>query len=189
MSIASRIQNFRNPAQTVFTTAEIKQLSEITKDESLYNAINYAIQKKHLYRITKGIYSLDDNYSKQELANKLRTPSYISLYSVLSEEGIVFQPYTSIFLISKRSENVNLDGQEYVYRKIKDEILLNTKGIRNIQGVQKATPERAICDKLYLDGDEFFDNLRAIDWELMRSLNKTVYASNNIIQNFIANNS
>lgn len=151
----------------------------------MYNAIYYAVKQKELYTISEGIYSFDSNYSKKEFGNKYRTPSYISLYTVLQESGIVFQPYTSIFVITNRSESVDIDGQRYVYRKIKDEILLNPLGIEQKDGVSTATVERAICDKIYLDGVEYFDNLRNVNLDLIDRLNREVYEDNKNISRFL----
>ena len=102
--------------------------------------------------------------------------------------GIVFQPYSSIYIASRRSEEKIIDGQKYIYRKIKDEILLNPMGI-DMQGqISKASPERAICDKLYLDGIEYFDNTRNIDFEKMRLINIEVYKNNQAISTWISQN-
>ena len=120
-----------------------------------------------------------------ELGNKLRKPSYISLYTVLGERGVVFQPYPSIYLIANRTEVLKVDGQRYVYRKIKREILLNPQGLTAEGSVTKAGLERALADKVYLDGLEYFDNLRGVDWELLRKLNQEVYGGNSRITRFI----
>jgi hypothetical protein len=184
MNIANRLRKI-NKTATVFTVADIKKALGIKNQKSLYNAIYYAVNQKELYTISKGIYSFDSNYSKKEFGNKYRTPSYISLYTVLQELGIVFQPYTSIFVITNRSESVDIDGQKYIYRKIKDEILLNPLGIEQKNGVSTARVERAICDKIYLDGIEYFDNLRNVDLDLIDRLNKEVYGSNKNIFKFL----
>ena len=47
-----------------------------------------------------------------------------------------------------------VDGQNISIEKFKN-ILLNHMGTIFVDGVHKATPERALCDTLYLDGDEF----------------------------------
>lgn len=164
---------------------DIKKVLNIKNDKSLYNAISYAVKKQELYKISDGIYSIEKNYSKKEFGNRYRTPSYISLYTVLQEEGVIFQPYTSIYLISKRSEVVTIDEQKYVYRKIKDSILLNPLGIIQKENISIASIERAICDTIYLDGEQFFDNLRDVNWSLMSELNKEVYENNKNISNFI----
>ena len=140
---------------------------------------------KVLDRISRGIYCFSKDYSRQEFANKYRTPSYISLYTVLQESGVVFQLYSSIYLIANRSQETEIDGQKYIYRKIRDEILLNPLGISSLNNVYKAGPERAICDKLYLDGLEHFDNLRNINWDFIRRLNQEVYHHHRAIADFL----
>lgn len=174
--------------QTVFTLPEISLLTGQYKGQKLYSALKYAVKTGSIIRITKGFYAFNNLYNKQELANKYRTPSYISLYTVLQEAGVVFQPYDSIYTVSNRSEVVIIDGQKYIYRKIKDEFLLNPIGLVVKDGLNKATPERALCDKIYLDGDEYFDNLRTIDWSLVETINQQVYQNNPSIKEFIKKN-
>ena len=184
MNVANRLRKI-NKTDTVFTVIDIKKALDIKDQKSLYNAIYYAVKQKELYTISEGIYSFDSDYSRKEFGNKYRTPSYISLYTVLQESGTVFQPYTSIFVITNRSESVDINGQKYVYRKIKDEILLDPLGIEQENGVSTATIERAICDKIYLDGIEYFDNLRNVDLDLIDRLNKEVYERNKNISKFL----
>lgn len=186
MNIADKIRKI-DRISTVFTTAEIQSLLGIDSKKTVYNAIFYAVKKEELRQISEGIFAFDNKYSRQEFANKYRTPSYISLYSVLYDKGVVFQPYTSVYVVTNRSEKTEVDGQKYIYRKIKNDILLNPLGIEEIKGVNTATVERAICDKLYLDGDEYFDNIRAVDWSFMRDLNQKVYLNNPTIAKFILN--
>jgi hypothetical protein len=166
--------------QTVFTLSDIASLVGKQPDENLISAVSYHIKNGNLIRLSKGLYALDDDYSKKELGNKLRRPSYVSLYTVLQEEGVVFQPYTSIHLVTNRSETITVGGQKYIYRKIKDDILLNPLGVDDRQGVFQAHKERAILDKIYLDGDEYFDNLKGVDWDIAEKLNEVVYQSNRV---------
>jgi predicted transcriptional regulator of viral defense system len=184
MNIANKLRKINN-ISTVFTIADIKKALNIEDQKSLYNAVYYALKQQELYKISEGIYSFDTNYSKEEFANKYRTPSYISLYTVLRNSGVVFQEYTSIFVVTNRSETVDIDGQKYIYRKIKDEILLNPLGVYVKNGVNTASIERAICDKIYLDGLEYFDNLRNIDLDFIADLNKEVYDNNQNISEFL----
>lgn len=188
MSFVKDFIRSKNLSQTVFGFSDLSHAVPGYSGSKLRSALKYAIRKGDLYRISKGIYSLSKEYSKQEFANKYRSPSYIGLYTVLQQSGIVFQPYPSVYIIAERSEEIEIDSQKYIYRKIKNEILLNSTGIKNENNIQVATPERAICDKLYLDGDEYFDNLRNIDWDLMRELNGQVYDNNKIISDFINQN-
>ena len=175
----------KNSRQTVYLVSDLSQQVAGYSGAKLYSALKYATKKKDLNRITRGIYAFSKDYSRIEFANKFRTPSYISLYTILQEAGIIFQPYSDIYIVSQRSEVYEVDGQKYIYRKIKDNILLNRMGTIYVDGVHKATAERALCDTLYLDGDEFFDNLRDINWNLMKQLNSDVYANNKLIAGFI----
>jgi predicted transcriptional regulator of viral defense system len=166
--------------QTVFSLAEIARITGVKADKNLISAVSYYVKKGDLLRLAKGLYAFSNDYLRYELGNKLRTPSYVSLYTVLQDKGVVFQLYTSVFLASSRSETVTIDGQKFVYRKIKNEILLNNMGVENDGLVAVASLERAILDKIYLDGEEHFDNLRSVNWDKMEELNEQVYRHKNI---------
>ena len=56
------------------------------------------------------------------------------------------------------------------YKKIKDGILMNPKGIIMENGYSIASIERAFLDTLYLYGDYYFDNLSLIDWKKAEDL-------------------
>ncbi|MEK7168946.1 MAG: hypothetical protein AAB778_02935 [Patescibacteria group bacterium] len=186
MSFIKNIISHKNINQTVFGLSDLAY-KDYTGNK-LNSAIKYAVKQNELIRLSKGLYSLSKDYSKLEFANKFRSPSYISLYTVLSNNGVVFQPYTSIYVVSNRSFESEIDNQKYIYRKIKDSILLNPFGINNINYLTIASPERAICDKLYLDNEEYFDNLRNIDWELINRINTEVYSKNRVISKWIQKN-
>jgi len=188
MSFIKDFIKLRKNDQTVFRFSDLSQVVAGYTGSKLRSALKYALTKGDIFRISQGIYSLSKDYSRLEFANKYRSPSYISLYSVLQKEGIVFQPYSTIYVVSSRSQEIEIDGQKYIYRKIKDDVLLNPFGVKNENGIQIANIERAICDKIYLDGDEYFDNLRNIDWNLMTEINQKVYSENKLILNFINKN-
>lgn len=174
--------------QTVFSLAELSGINENYVGNKLNSAIKYLVKNNNLIRLSKGLYALNNNYSRHEFANKFRVPSYISLYTVLFNSGVVFQPHGSIYLLSKRSEIKMLGEIKIVYRNIKDEILLNPLGIKNTNGVYTASIERAICDKIYLDGNEYFDNLGNINWDYLKEINKNVYNDNKTITKWIQEN-
>jgi len=188
MSFIKDFIKSKKDSQTVFRFSDLSQVVEGYTGSKLRSALKYALAKGDIFRISQGIYSLSKDYSRLEFANKYRSPSYISLYSVLQKGGVVFQPYSTIYIVSNRSQEIEIDGQKYIYRKIKDNILLNSFGVKNEKGIQVANIERAICDKLYLDGNEYFDNLRNVNWNLMTEINTKVYRENKLILNFINKN-
>lgn len=188
MRFINDIYKYARNGQTVFSLADLSSISPSYSGKKLNSALKYLVKSKNLIRISRGLYAIDDNYSIQEYANKFRTPSYISLYSILSEKGVVFQPYDSIFAVSNRSEMKIIGGKKIIYRKISDEILLNPVGIENSGFVTKASVERAICDKIYLTGLEYFDNLRGVDFKKIDAINKEVYSNNKKISKWILQN-
>jgi predicted transcriptional regulator of viral defense system len=189
MTLIKEFLQKRPSKQTVFTVAEIAQITESSDSDKLKLALSNGARKGDLIRISRGLYAVNENYSLLELGAKLRRPSYLSFYSVLQEQGVVFQGYSSLFYATNRSEELRLKGQKFIYRKIKDEILLNPLGIDSGGPVARASLERALCEQLYLDGEEYFDNLRAVNWQLMKKINKKVYKNNSRIAAFISNNS
>ena len=150
---------------TVFT---FKELSLI------WNETDVTLTKKRVYRYTKmgklytirkGIYAKDKNYDRLELANKIFTPAYISLETVLSREGIVFQQYDRIFVVSYLSRKISCDGQTYVFRRMKDVILTNSLNVKKKGNYHIASKERAFLDTIYLNKNYHFDNLSSINWD------------------------
>ncbi len=150
---------------TVFTFKDILLSSRETNTSLLKRRINYYVKNKELYPIRKGIYAKDKNYDRLELANRIYTPSYISLETVLSREGIVFQHYEQIFLVSYLTREIICDGQKYVFRKIKDTILTNSHGLEKKDNYFIASRERAFLDTVYLNKSYYFDNLSSLDWD------------------------
>ncbi len=141
----------------------------------IWNETDVELIKKRVYRYTKmgklypirkGIYAKDKNYNKLELANKIFTPAYISLETVLSREGIVFQHYDQIFVVSYLSREISCDGQTYVFRRIKDVILTNSLNVEKKGNYYIASRERAFLDTIYLNKNYHFDNLSSIDWDV-----------------------
>jgi hypothetical protein len=118
----------------------------------------------------KGIYSKPD-YNNEELACLLYTPSYISLEYVLQKEGVIFQYDSRITSISYLSRTIEIEDNTFIYRKIKGEIIANSKGVNSIENrLNIATPERAFLDMLYLSKNAYFDNLNALNKEKVYDL-------------------
>ena len=158
-----------NDSRTVYTLPDIAMLVEESNFESINDKINYYVKTNRLNRPRKGIY-VKSNYNPLELACSLYTPSYISLEYVLQQAGIIFQYDSTITAVSYLSRKLNIDNNEYSYRKIKNEIIVDTTGIEQINNINIATPERAFLDTLYLNSNYYFDNLRLINREFVAKL-------------------
>jgi len=151
---------------TVLTTKEIALIWGETDMDTIKARINYYVKKGKLYPLRRGVYAKEKDYNRLELATKIYTPSYVSLETVLRKEGIIFQHYEAIFVVSYLSRQITCNGQKYVFRKIKDPVLSNDLGVEKKEGYYMATKERAFLDALYLYKGYHFDNLNSIDWNL-----------------------
>jgi hypothetical protein len=151
--------------KTVFTFKDISLLWGMTDRKSAVAGINYYVSTGDLYRIRRGIYAKDKDYDKVELASRIYTPAYVSFETVLARAGMIFQYYSQIFVASYLAREIIIDGQTYVYRKIKDTVLTEAAGVLNQDGTAVATKERAFLDTIYINTDYHFDNLGVLDWD------------------------
>ncbi len=149
--------------KTVFTLADIAMLSGDTDMISLSKKMNYYTKKGRLGNPRKGIYT-KPGYKPEEMACAIFKPSYLSLEYILQKEGIIFQYDSRLTSVSYLSRTVTVDGYVYIYRKIRNAILLNTAGILTQEnGISMAAAERAFLDLCYLQKHCYFDNLKPLD--------------------------
>src|SRR3990167_1553828 len=93
---------------SVFTVDTISQIFPDISQKGLLDRLYYFAKVGKLQRLRKGIYAKND-YNTFELANKVYTPSYISLETVLAQEGVIFQHYTKIFLVSYVTRTITIN--------------------------------------------------------------------------------
>ena len=151
--------------QTVFTSKEIAILNSEKKVKNLKSQLSYYVKKGSLFRVRRGFFVKDKDYDRKELATKIFTPSYVSLETVLAKEGVIFQYYSSIFLVSYLSRGISVNQDNFIYNKIKDPVILNQSGLINKGNHFEATKERAFLDRIYLSENYHFDNLNSINWD------------------------
>jgi hypothetical protein len=151
--------------KTVFTFKDISLLWGLTDRKSAVAGIHYYVSTGDLYRIRRGIYAKDKDYDKVELASRIYTPAYVSFETVLARAGMIFQYYSQIFVASYLTRELIIDGQTYVYRKIKDTVLTDAAEVLNQDGTAVATKERAFLDTIYINTDYHFDNLGVLNWD------------------------
>lgn len=163
------LQLYSRP-ETVFSMAEIAQLFPTIPYGSLRDRLYYFTKTGKIVQPHHGIYAKKD-YNVFELANKLYTPSYISLETVLAK-GVTFQYYETVFLVSYLTRTVTIDKTDLQYRQIKGEVLTNREGIEQKEGYFIASIERAFLDAIYIYKNYHFDNLGGVNWETVHSLKK-----------------
>lgn len=151
---------------TVFTAKEVALLWRETNSDRLKRRLNYYVKSGKLYHLRRGVYAKSVDYDRYELSNKIYTPSYVSLETVLKNEGVIFQHYASVSAVSYLTREITADAAVYVYWKIEKNILVNRSGVTCERNFFIATKERAFLDTLYLNKEYHFDNLTPLDWEV-----------------------
>ena len=157
-------------SRTVFKIADIALLTGQNNPGALAKKLNYYVKTGKISSPRRGFYVKPD-YSSEELASKLYTPSYLSLQYTLQRAGIIFQYSENITLISYLSREVEVNGRIFTYRRAKRKVLYNWSGIaQNDQGIYQATPERAFIDLCYLEPEFYFDNPGSLNRDLVEKL-------------------
>lgn len=137
--------------KTVFTNTELYSIFFETDKRNVDNFLYRAKKNGALIHLRGWIRALP-NYNPLELACKIRTISYVSCETVLFKEGVIFQFYgNTISCVSDDSRKYKIDGKDVFYYQIKSEILNNPIGVRESNNYRIATPERALCDYIYLN--------------------------------------
>lgn len=167
--------------RTVFRLIDIAMLVGETDFQSLNKKLNYYVRTNKLLNPRKGIYC-KPGYNIEELACSIYSPAYISLEYVLQMSGVIFQYDSGITAVSYLSRSVIVSEQNYRFRKIKGDVLVNIDGIeRRSNHINIATPERAFLDLLYLNGDFYFDNLNPLNNPLVYKL-LSIYQSKTLFE-------
>jgi len=153
----------RSP-KTVFSARDIALIWGETSSEATRVRLSYYSRRGDLYRIRRGLYAKDRNYSKLELATRIFTPAYVSFETVLAREGLIFQFSSQICVASYLTRELTVNGQAYAYRKIRNSLLTHPAGVEHSDESSIAGRERAFLDTLYVNADYHFDNLGGLDW-------------------------
>lgn len=157
----------------IFTTKEFRNIFGLTKETAVVKLVRY---KKQEYLISpkRGVYYFSDNPpDKFKIANRLYLPSYVSLESILSKDGVIPEAVyliTSVTTKATRQFQVN-NETTFSYSRIKKEAFT---GYRKEGDALVALPEKALVDYLYFvsQGKKTFNdrlNLSRLNWnEVLR---------------------
>ena len=168
---------------------------------NIKSKINREVHSGKLIQITRGLYETDANVTGKYLAGRIFGPSYLSFDYALSIYGLipeaVYKTYTSASFQKKKTKKFENQYGLFTYRDIPSDVY--PLGVllyeENGYSYQIATPEKAICDKLYSlppvsNLTEFsallFDDLRIdenefkkLDMEVIEKL-APLYRANNL---------
>ena len=157
--------------KTVFLKIDIKNILDFKTNMALDKFLYRAKKEWFLENIFYWIYNFK-NYNIFEFACKLKKKSYISLETVLKKEAVIFQYYETIFLISDNTFYKEVWWQKFQFNKIKDSILLNPLWVINKWNYIIASKERAVCDRIYLSKNYYFDDLSSLDFKKLEEISK-----------------
>lgn len=167
------INNLLKSNNTIFNVNDLGLLLAISNSRYLKTVIYRLTKSGVLNRLAKGIYTTKQDWNALELANKLRTPSYVSFETVLSRNNIIFQDYRNqITSAYTNTVQKQIGDKSYSYYKLDPELLTNPAGLETRDGITIATPERAVCDRLYLTPKYYFDNIDGLNKEKLANIAK-----------------
>ncbi|MBP9782050.1 hypothetical protein KBC89_05345 [Candidatus Woesebacteria bacterium] len=167
----TKIEILLKSPQKVFTVDDLAVMWQMPDRRKLAEVIKYYIRVRRLTKVFRGVYTLDQDYSELELAINIFPPAYISFITALGIHGITFQYYESIHVMATASKTITLSsGKKIIFHQLKDEILFDTTGLQKEENYLIASPERTICDTLYLKPTYTFDHLGDIDSAILREV-------------------
>lgn len=155
---------------SVFTIEDLSTLWNISDRKVLLESIKYYLLTKRLKSLKRGVYVADKEYNNFELAQKLYAPSYISLHTALGSHGINFQHYETVYSVSLQRKKIEVEGKKFSYHSLKEQIFWNQLGLEKKENYYLASPERAVCDAIYLFPRLGFDYLQRLDSQKLREL-------------------
>ena len=168
----------------ILTTQQLKEKYAYLSDP--VGKISRDIKNKKIFPLVKGVYETDANVHGSKLAQFIYGPSYLSFDYVLHIQGLipemVYNTFTCATYNKRKIKTYTNYFGTFIYRDVPKEVF--NLGINVLidgqYSYQVATPEKAICDKLYIlnpvkDVSDLrkmlFDDLR-IDEEVFYNLNK-----------------
>mgnify|MGYP003978737141 CR=1 FL=1 len=168
----NNISKLINSWKTVFTKNDIRKILDFSSSFALDKFIQRAKENKIIESLYYWIYWFK-NYNIFEFACKLKKTSYISFETVLQKSWIIFQDYSNtIYLASDDTFQKQTIWKTFQINKIKNNILLNPLGVENKRNYIIASKERAVCDRIYLSKNYYFDNLEILDFEKLEKISK-----------------
>jgi predicted transcriptional regulator of viral defense system len=177
--MATKVEKLLNAKQNVFTLDDLGVLWGQTKRSDTTSSARDLAKKNVLTRIKRGIYAINGrNVHSLEIANKLIVPSYITGETALALAGLTFQYTGKIFSVALYNKRIDIEGREqFVYRQMKNDVLMNRSWIESKDGWLIASPERAMCDMIYLHKRSYpFEYFHNINWDKLIEASK-IYGS------------
>jgi len=178
--ILDKIETLWASKHKVFAMQDLALYWQESDFNKLKELSRYYVNKKRLIRLKNGLFSLVEEPERLEIAQKAYRPSYISLQTAIGIHGINFQYYSSVYCVADKNRTIQIGDQKFIYKQVKKEILYNPIGLIQEENYVIASPERAICDTLYLTSTAAFDYVDRVNSELIFDIAK-IYDKSHII--------
>lgn len=137
----------------VITAQQLKE--QYSKYSNPIAKINRDVKQGKLFPLVKGVYETDPNAFAPYLAQFIYGPSYISFDYILHYQGLIpeaiYHTVTCATYNKKKIKTYTNKFGTFIYRDVPSAVfslgvlVINTGGY----SYQVATPEKALCDKLY----------------------------------------
>lgn len=162
-------------------TFAIEELRNTFKQEpaSIRVQLSRLCKKKKLIRLKQNLYTFPDFHPNVfVIGQQMVSPSYYSLESVLSWNGIIPEGATAYTLVtSKNTQQYVNELGTFVYRHLPPRLFFGVEQRKD--GAWVASSEKALLDYLYLNSKKFrpenngwreerFDGLDGLDWKQMK---------------------
>lgn len=143
----------------VFTVDMLKNILSKKYDQPIQK-INYMVKNGDLISLRRGVYAFNEKYRTSQLnyisiANIIHQPSYVSFEYALSYHGLIPERvYTITSATSSKSLNYVTPLGNFNYQKIPSKVYplgVDWNYSEQDGGYFIATPEKALCDKIYAD--------------------------------------
>ncbi len=173
----NRFAELAKIGETIFHSRDLANLWHITDPNTLYTTLKRYAQKKLIFKIYKGFYSLKPLSELDPLllgVKALHQYCYISTETVLESAGLINQATNKISLVSAISKKFLIHNHHYYCRKLDEKFLFNPAGITEKGGIKIASPERAVADMLYFNPQATFDAEKLIDWNKVRVIQQAL---------------
>lgn len=173
----------------IYTTNML--LEKYSNYSNAYNKIQRDCKNGKLVKLMRGLYEDNPSVSPHLCSGYIYGPSYISFDYVLSQSGLIPEYVPNITCATFRKNKIKQYDTplgSFIYRDISPEVfpLATIARIEDGYSYIIATPEKALCDKLYsipqvssvsAFEELMFDDLRIdkdelskLDWEIIKSI-------------------
>ena len=147
LNIALKIQQYSSDQQGVFTLGDLKNIIAPRSKDELYEVISALIKSNICNKFSRGFYNAPD-FDPRVLSQRICQDSYVSFGSVLAEKLIIgsIPKYKVAVVKLGRSHSYSNGVYTIQHYGIKRDLFF---GYENVNGVNIATPEKALLDTLY----------------------------------------